>query len=131
MKLCKKCKELKDESHFYKCSTTRDGLRGSCVSCFQSYHQDNKNTQNKAMAKWRLRNIDKLKGYEEKRRIKDRDKVKARRDVSNALRYGKLQKQKCWCGETKVEAHHEDYSKTLEVVWLCEKHHTELELASR
>ena len=29
----------------------------------------------------------------------------------------------CVCGEIKVEAHHADYSKPLEVIWFCRKHH--------
>lgn len=60
--------------------------------------------------------------------IKEREpeKYKARHAVSNAIRDGKLKKQPCAiCGELKVQAHHEDYSKPLEVVWLCNKHHKE------
>ena len=131
MKLCTKCNTFKDESHFYPCSTNKDGLRGKCISCFQSYHQENKENRNREMVKWRSRNRNKQRDYEENRITKDSDKVNARKAVSNALRYGKLQKQPCWCGATKVEAHHEDYSKQLEVIWLCEQHHTELELTSR
>lgn len=29
------------------------------------------------------------------------------------------------CGEKKVEAHHDDYSNTYDVRWLCFKHHRE------
>ncbi len=29
------------------------------------------------------------------------------------------------CGHEKVQAHHEDYSKPLDVNWLCKKHHVE------
>lgn len=44
--------------------------------------------------------------------------------VAKALREGKLVKQPCGvCGEAEVEAHHPDYDKPLEVVWLCKKHH--------
>lgn len=40
---------------------------------------------------------------------------------------GKITKQPCQvCGNTKVEAHHNDYTKPLEVVWLCREHHLEL-----
>jgi hypothetical protein len=37
---------------------------------------------------------------------------------------GRLEKQPCAvCGEAKVEGHHEDYRKPLEIVWLCHRHH--------
>lgn len=39
------------------------------------------------------------------------------------LRRGKLSKRPCHCGKRKVEMHHRDYSKPLEVVWLCRTHH--------
>ena len=57
--------------------------------------------------------------------IKNGDKHKIRQMVRNAVRDGRLEKQDCEvCGD-KAEAHHEDYSKPLEVLWLCKKHHME------
>lgn len=42
------------------------------------------------------------------------------------LRRGKLERKPCEvCGE-KAQMHHNDYSKPLEVTWLCRKHHLEL-----
>jgi hypothetical protein len=44
--------------------------------------------------------------------------------VGNAVRDGRLVKQPCEvCGALKVEAHHDDYSKPLDVRWLCNSHH--------
>lgn len=49
-----------------------------------------------------------------------------RQITNDAIRAGKLIKQPCEvCGEDKVHAHHLDYSKPLEVMWLCDKHHRE------
>lgn len=46
--------------------------------------------------------------------------------VSNALRDGKLARQACEvCGAEKAQAHHDDYSKPLDVRWLCTTHHAE------
>lgn len=40
------------------------------------------------------------------------------------LKRGKLEKKSCEiCGDPNVEMHHNDYSKPLEVRWLCRKHH--------
>lgn len=46
--------------------------------------------------------------------------------VGNAVRDGKLVKQSCACGNPKSEAHHEDYAKPLEVIWLCRRCHVDL-----
>lgn len=64
-------------------------------------------------------------------RKKHPDKYKARQAVSYAVRTGKLVKQPCACGETKVQAHHHDYSKPLDVKWVCFKCHREQEHGQR
>lgn len=53
-------------------------------------------------------------------------KREAHNRVSNAIRDGKLVKQPCEiCGYKVVHAHHDDYSKPLDVRWLCITHHNE------
>lgn len=60
------------------------------------------------------------------------DKSAARRRVSTAIRIGKLTKQPCeTCGIKKVHAHHDDYSKPLEVKWFCTKHHAKIHVELR
>lgn len=50
--------------------------------------------------------------------------LRAQHAVKRALRFGKLTKKPCGiCGSKESEAHHPDYSKALEVEWLCRKHH--------
>lgn len=51
------------------------------------------------------------------------DRSKARNAVSNAVRDGKLFKQPCFMCGALAEAHHPDYSRPLDVVWLCDHHH--------
>lgn len=52
-------------------------------------------------------------------------KQKARLAVRYALRCGKLEKSDCKCGSHDVEAHHDDYTKPLEVLWLCRSCHSQ------
>ena len=48
----------------------------------------------------------------------------AHEQVRYAVKTGKLIKQKCEnCGDKNTQAHHDDYSKPLEVRWLCNKCH--------
>lgn len=52
----------------------------------------------------------------------------ARWKVTRAVKSGRLVKQPCEvCGLTAVQAHHDDYSKPLDVRWLCITHHAKAE----
>ena len=57
--------------------------------------------------------------------LANREKHLAHKAVEYAVKTGKLVRQPCeCCGVTeKVHAHHDDYSKRLEVNWLCPLHH--------
>lgn len=55
-----------------------------------------------------------------------------RKNTRRAVKRGKLEKLPCQvCGALEVEAHHHDYSKPLEVTWLCSRHHKELHDAAK
>lgn len=46
--------------------------------------------------------------------------------VAYAVKSGRLVKSPCRdCGSLDVQAHHKDYSKPLDVIWLCGPHHRE------
>lgn len=56
-----------------------------------------------------------------------RKKANARSYLHEYVKRGKVMKYPCEvCGSERSEAHHEDYSKPLEVHWLCREHHLEL-----
>ena len=60
--------------------------------------------------------------------LKYPEKTRARVAVRNAVLSGALVKQRCQvCGDPNSEGHHEDYDKPLDVKWLCNYHHCELE----
>ena len=49
---------------------------------------------------------------------------RAKRMLNNAIKRGDIKRQPCVvCGKEKGHGHHEDYSKPLEVLWLCPEHH--------
>lgn len=61
-----------------------------------------------------------------KRRTEARypERAKARRMVNDALMSGRMSRRPCEvCGAAEAQAHHDDYSKPLEVRWLCRPHH--------
>ena len=53
-------------------------------------------------------------------------KYAAKIACSNAIRDGRLVRQPCEvCADERAQAHHDDYSKPLDVRWLCVSHHAE------
>lgn len=77
-------------------------------------------------------NPEKVEARHAKWRKKNPEKYSAHQKVAYVLRIGKLIKLPCErCGVLKVHAHHSDYSKPLEVMWLCHIHHKEWHQTSR
>ena len=53
-----------------------------------------------------------------------KERISAQRKAQYALNRGKIFKEPCSvCGETISVMHHDDYSKPLEITWLCVSHH--------
>ena len=58
--------------------------------------------------------------------------VKAHNALNNAIRDGIIQRQPCTvCGDRRSRGHHDDYSKPLDVLWVCELHHKQIHPAIR
>ena len=72
--------------------------------------------------KKRAENPERFRALERERPRRNGVKSKARAFLNNAVRYGRIfRPETCSeCGSrTRITGHHEDYSKPLEVAWLC------------
>lgn len=136
MKQCFKCKETKPLGEFYKHRGMADGHLNKCKDC----------TKRDAWLH-RQENIDRIREYDRGRnslphrvasrtantsayRVRYPERYKATTAVNNALKRGAITKTACWvCGEAEVDAHHADYSRPLDVIWLCVMHHRQIHLA--
>lgn len=62
----------------------------------------------------------------------DEQKIRVWQTVSNAIQRNKIPRDPCWvCGDTKSQAHHEDYDKPFKIIWLCKRHHMHLHHAQK
>ena len=91
----------------------------------KQYREDNAETIAVKLREFRLRNTERYAAYAKKARDKFPEKAKARSKVSDAIKSGKLIPGVCAvCGATdRIQAHHSDYTKPLDVTWLCIKCH--------
>lgn len=123
MKICNICNISKDNEHFYQ-------GHARCKDCYIQLVKEH-----------RLKNREHYVKYDNQRaklphRIENAKKVIARWNVNhperrkanillcNAVRDGRAIKQPCFvCGDLIVDGHHCDYSRPLDVVWLCKHHH--------
>lgn len=131
MRRCKSCGVEKPLEDFATYSAGgKRGRRCQCQDCWRRrwretylrhatrYYRTNANG-------YRDKAIARQQGYYHGGYI-DPQKAAARAAVQSAVRAGRLRQQPCViCGAPKSQAHHEDYSKPLEVTWLCSRHHGE------
>lgn len=101
-----------------------DGLLGKCKQCARKDVRENRikrrdyyNEYDSARAK---------KGYKTRKKwaIDHKDVLKVNRTLRKAVYDGLVIRLPCEvCGEKNSVGHHENYSKPLDVVWLCASHH--------
>ena len=150
MKYCYKCKQIKPLTAFHKDSSTKDGLNSKCKLCKsiyrKSYYQKNKGKELWRMKQYQLDNSEKIhkKAQEyyasepglkqhrldaKKYQKKYPERHNAHGKFTYALKTNRIKRPiHCeLCGKKCVpEGHHSDYSKPLEVQWLCHLCHTKL-----
>lgn len=147
MKTCNRCNVGKPLEEFYKHPKMRDGYLGTCKDCHRAAvrvrYLDKLTDEN-----WRegelYRHRLKAQRYRDEGRKSDAEiirrshkaweernaeKKRANCAVNNAIRDGRMIRKPCSvCGEPNAQGHHEDYSKPLDVVWLCRRHHADRHL---
>jgi hypothetical protein len=132
-KVCFKCQKEKPLDEFYKHPQMADGRVNKCKECNKAdvgkNYRDHFEQYREYERRWEKsesRKKAKLE-YMRKHRATHPDRYQARNTVNNALRDGRLKKLPCRCGSLKVQAHHSDYSKPLQVDWLCFECHRQFE----
>ena len=134
-KACYKCGEILPLTDYYRKKRSADGHSCYCKDC-----------DKKRMREYRERNVERLRAYDNNRhnkaerirknniRLANRsdlpdDYHMAHSKVKYAIKTGKLLRPRicevCGC-ECKPEAHHVDYDRPLDVVWLCPPCHKKL-----
>lgn len=127
-KFCRYCKTLKDSSEFDEQEETPTGLAKKCNLCISDKEDLDREKDRlryhvrKLTPEYKKAVVRRNKIYEKN----NKEKKRAHSRVFQAVKRGELIKAPCIkCGHKIVHGHHEDYSKPLNVVWLCARHHSE------
>lgn len=124
-KTCRKCGVEKDAQEFHADPRYRDGLGSYCKACKYVL-------SSKARDAWKLRHMDRhrlsMRDAQRRYRVDPANGIKraARIAVRDAIYSGRMLRGSCEvCGKPNAHGHHDDYSKPLDVRWLCSTHHRE------
>jgi hypothetical protein len=145
MKRCTKCDLKKELVYFYKSNKTLDGYHNSCKECWKvrrhERYFENRDKVRKQCRIYYILHSDHLKAKSKRQkktigqlhmyRAKNPEKYKARYVVSNSLKRGIItKKDKCEIcnSKQKLQAHHRDYTKPLEVLWVCRNCHAKIHI---
>jgi len=129
-KTCSKCHQELPLDGFYRNPKMADGHFNKCKECTKKDVTTNRKLNlEKYRAYDRTRGNRQHPGYLQEYRKRNSNKYRAINMVNNAIRDRKLFSEPCEvCGEEKTHAHHDDYSKPLNVRWLCAAHHKQWHL---
>ena len=112
------CSHCKEEHEHMTPYTKKYRKNGTCVQYYHCHACNNKRAR-----KYYKENKEKCRAIIYKSIAKYPEKQSAREKLNYAVRAGKIKKPDCCskCGVVpkKIEADHRDYSKPLEVTWLC------------
>lgn len=122
------CKQEKPITEFYKDANRYDGIGQKCKICSREFSRSkrlrNPETYKKMAKRCYEKNKEKRLEYHRKWRETNKYKTDAHLLVRNAMKKGELERKPCIeCGSLNSDAHHEDYNKPLDVIWLCRIHH--------
>jgi hypothetical protein len=130
MKTCICCDLQKDPTDFYIHPEMADGRLNKCKVCCKNQSASRRSSKLETIREYdrdRAKSPKRMKHNSDNTsrwRKENPEKWAAQILVNNYLRDGKLIKKSCEvCGSEKVHGHHDDYSKPLEVIWLCAEHH--------
>jgi len=139
---CKDCKNAYSRQWYQDnkdqaCAASRKWYsenRERALANVKAWRKANRLRCNALHEKWRKANPEHYRELDrvnkKKHRARHPDRAYARNAVTQAIQSGELTPQPCeWPGcivTTGTQSHHADYSKPLEVNWLCEPHHREL-----
>ena len=127
-RICSVCKQTKPLTEFYKDKSRTLGRTYRCAKCDDLRHNEYlASAKGKAKRKQYLQSD----GAQQLRRARqrrdywvNRHKYTAKKMVAVMIETGDITRQPCEkCGEEKAVAHHSDYAKPLEIVWLCHACH--------
>ena len=145
MKACRDCGIVKPLADYYRHKAMGDGHLNKCKACVKArvnkHRADNveriraydrkryaEQPHRQELSRRCGRNAtpEQRRAWIAKSKAKYPERRAARGKVNSSLRSGALTKQPCEvCGSTNVHAHHDDYSRPLDVRWLCPTHHGE------
>ena len=128
-KACFKCGRALPLTEFYKHPHGKDGHLGKCKDCTKRDVRMGRRFSEKARTYDRERaKLPHRKAIAreigKRWRANNPEAYRAQSTLSYAVRGGKIRRSPCEvCGDPRVHGHHRDYSKPLDVIWLCARHH--------
>jgi len=149
-KECFCCKQTKPIAEFYKHPKMADGYMGKCKVChrlnikqarernaeyYKEFDRNRANLPHRVQARAEYAQTE--KGKEAHKRSVKRwqgthpNRKAASNILNNAIRDGKVFRLPCFICGGKAHAHHPDYDRPLDVVWLCPKHHREAHVLAK
>jgi hypothetical protein len=147
MKVCRECQQEKPLDHFYKHEKMKDGHLNKCIQCVKD-----RVSKHRAENLEKIREYDRLRGTLQHRRdlvkkysLTEQGKAIKKKSIDaykkrwpmkyaahvitrNAIRDGILTRaESCEVCEStdRIDGHHDDYTKPLEIRWLCRKCHVD------